>query len=99
MVSLKAHLQLSDAVAQMMQSCMLAAARTWAASVLQGLSLWSDAMRRPPAVSAAHGPDAGRDAPPAAFSTYRSGGGHAVAQVIVPGADAAPAPFAVEQGR
>ncbi len=86
MLTSKAHLQLSDAMAQMLRACALAAARTWAASVLGGLSLWSEALR-PPALRVAEAPVVGQGPVPGSFANYRSGGGHAMAQVIVPAED------------
>jgi hypothetical protein len=58
----------------------LAANRTWTVSALQGLSLWSE-MLASRSTQYGSGPSGAVRDP---YSSYRSGGGHAVAQVIVP---------------
>jgi hypothetical protein len=80
MLALKAQTELAEAVAQMTRFCMLAAVRTWTRPALLGLSLWSDLLL-PPSVSRPEG----SSALPGAYASYRSGGGHAAAQVIVAG--------------
>ena len=91
MLTVNDQSQLAEAMAQMMRSCVLAATRTWTAPALQGLSMWSEMLapgaHRPVGSGAA---GAARDS----YSSYRSGGGHAVAQVIVAGEDAALAGWA-----
>jgi hypothetical protein len=91
MLTLTAQSQLADAMAQMTRSCALSATRAWTASALRGLALWSEVMATPLArrpdrsdVPAEGQPEGAHDDAGAAFSSYRSGGGHAVAQVIVP---------------
>jgi hypothetical protein len=86
MLTSKAHLQLSEATAQTLRMCALAAARTWTAPVLGGLSLWSQVLRVPP-LRAAAPPVAGQPPSAGSFASYRSGGGHATAQVIAPDGD------------
>jgi hypothetical protein len=86
MLTTNAPLQLSHATARMMRACALAAARSWSVPVLGGLSLWSQVLRVPTPPPSA-GPAVGQPPAPAAFASYRSGGGHAVAQVIVAGED------------
>jgi hypothetical protein len=77
MLTANTQSQLAASMAQLLCSYALAANRTWVASALHGLTLWSELMLLP----CAH--DTGQ----APYASYRSGGGHAVAQVIVPGAD------------
>ena len=91
MLSLTAQSQLADATAQMMRSCALAATRTWADTALRGLSLWSELMIAPGARTRPPGASPAREAEQASYSSYRSGGGHAVAQVIVAGEEIAQA--------
>ena len=76
MLTTNAQSQLAASMAQLLCSYALAANRTWVASTLHGLTLWSELMLMPGA----------HDVEPAPYASYRSGGGHAVAQVIVPGA-------------
>lgn len=91
MLTLNAQAQLADSMAQMMRCWALAANRTWTASALQGLSLWSEMLA--PGTRTRDGSGAAA-AQRLSYSSYRSGGGHAVAQVIVPGDDAALAGWA-----
>jgi hypothetical protein len=78
MLTVKAQTELADAMAQAMRSCMLAATRAWWGTALRGLSLWADLMPRPDG----RGPESATDAS-GPYSSYRSGGGHATAQVIL----------------
>ena len=94
MIHSKAQIQLADAMANMMRACALATTRAASTSVFQGMSFWAgvvsasanrqgqarDAMLPPPEDDPSHA-DASSEA---AFSSYRSSGGHAVAQIIVP---------------
>jgi hypothetical protein len=77
MLTTNTQSQLAASIAQLICSSALAANRTWIASTLHGLTLWSELMLLPGA----------HDTGQAPYASYRSGGGHAVAQVIVPGAD------------
>jgi hypothetical protein len=77
MLTTNAQSQLAASMAQLLCSYALAANRTWVASALHGLSLWSGMLLLPGAHGEEHAP----------YASYRSGGGHAVAQVIVPGLD------------
>jgi len=86
MLTLNAQTQLADSMAQMMRCWALAANRTWTASALQGLSLWSEMLAPGTRTQDGSGVAAAQRL---SYSSYRSGGGHAVAQVIVPGKDAA----------
>lgn len=98
MMYTKSQSQLADVTFEMMRACTIAAARALSASMVHGVSFWARlastqaALRAteanpPPVVesdpSAGQAPriDTGADT---AFSSYRSSGGHAVAQVIVP---------------
>jgi hypothetical protein len=81
MLDFRTQSQLADAAAQMMRACALAATHSWTASTLRGFSLWAELVGIPSA----------REARRAAFSSYRSGGGHAVAQIVYPAVDVAPA--------
>jgi hypothetical protein len=47
MLDLDAHARFADATAELMRSCAVAAAQTMTASAFQGLTLWSDLLRRP----------------------------------------------------
>ena len=47
MLDLDAHTRFADATAELMRSCAVAAAQTMTASAFQGLTLWSDLLRRP----------------------------------------------------
>lgn len=89
MLDIKSHSQLAEATAEMMRACAFATARAASTSMFQGMSFWSRMLNSPAASS---GPaDAQAQEPPAsvepsadtAFASYRSSGGHAVAQVIV----------------
>ncbi len=91
MLTLTAQSQMAEATAQMMRACVLSATRPWTDSTLRGLSLWSEMVLA--AGDRARGAETGSRAPaqdttPGSYSSYRSGGGHASAQVIVAGADA-----------
>ena len=79
MLDFRMQSQLADAAAQMMRACALAATHSWTASALRSFSLWAALLGVPSA----------REARRAAFSSYRSGGGHAAAQIVCPVADAA----------
>lgn len=90
MLDIKSQSQLAEATAEMMRACAFATARAASTSMFQGMSFWSRMLNSPAASS---GPDAQAQepSPPAsvepsadtAFASYRSSGGHAVAQVIV----------------
>ena len=92
MLDIKSQSQLAEATAEMMRACAFATARAASTSMFQGMSFWSRMMLHSPA--AIPGPaDAHVEEPPtqasaeppadSAFASYRSSGGHAVAQVIV----------------
>ena len=92
MLDVRSHSQLAEATAGMMRACALATARAASAPVFQGMSFWSWMLRtsaaRPackPTPNAQTEQAQTQAEPPTepAFSSYRSSGGHAVAQVIV----------------
>ena len=77
---------MAEATAQMMRTCVLAATRPWTDSTLRGLSLWSDmilASGRANYVDALSRALVGQDTTREAYASFRSGDGHASAQVIV----------------
>ena len=91
MLDIKSQSQLADATAEMMRACAFATARAASTSMLQGMSFWSR-MLNSPAASSEPAPAQAQETPPpapaepqadTAFASYRSAGGHAVAQVIV----------------
>jgi hypothetical protein len=90
MLDIKRQSQIADAAADAMRAGALAAGRTVSGWMCRGMSLWARMLSGSPPASAAGAPDArpehGPPLEPAepAFSSYRSSGGHAVAQVIVP---------------
>jgi hypothetical protein len=93
MLDTKLQSQLVDATSAMMRAYVVAATRSWTASATGGLVLWASMLgvaasrdgvwpeeRRPAdAMTPAATIDAGF------FSSYRSDGGHAVAQIVAPG--------------
>jgi hypothetical protein len=89
MLDIKSQSQLANAAAEMMRACVFATARAASTSVLQGMSFWSR-MLNSPAASSEPAPAQVQEPPTSAepqadtaFASYRSAGGHAVAQVIV----------------
>ena len=62
--------QMINSSAAIMRAFAVAAARTMSASAYQGMKVWSGLLKAEPAAAAGG-------------SSYRSAGGHAVAQVIV----------------
>lgn len=93
MLDIKSQSQLADATAEMMRACAFATARAASTSLLQSMSFWSrmlnasaassepaPAQVQLPPTSAETSTDTATDT---AFASYRSSGGHAVAQVIV----------------
>ena len=95
MLDFKTQLQLVDATATVMRAYLRAATNTYAASAGRSLSLWSELLEAAGAVGSWNGAaqpkpsrtqssDAARAKPDADFASYRSAGGHAAAQVIVP---------------
>ena len=89
MLDIKSQSQLADATAEMMRACVFATARAASTSVLQGMSFWSRMLNSPaassePAPAQVQVPPTTAETPiDTAFASYRSSGGHAVAQVIV----------------
>ena len=91
MLDIKSQSQLADATAEMMRACAFATARAASTSMLQGMSFWSRMLNSPAASSEPAPAQAEETTPQApaepqadtAFASYRSSGGHAVAQVIV----------------
>ena len=89
MLDIKSQSQLAEATAEMMRACAFATARAASTSMFQGMSFWSRMMLHSPA--AISGPAAQIQEPPTSaeppadspFASYRSSGGHAMAQVIV----------------
>lgn len=91
MLDIKSQSQLAEATAEMMRACAFATARAASTSMFQGMSFWSRMMLHSPA--AISGPAAQIQEPPtqasaeppadSPFASYRSSGGHAVAQVII----------------
>jgi hypothetical protein len=79
MLQIQSQQQLAEATAGMMRACALAAAQAASAPLFQGISFWSWMLRtseqQAPAPAEAH--------TDAAFASYRSSSGHAVAQVVV----------------
>jgi hypothetical protein len=86
MLTVTVQSQMAEATAQMMRACVLAATRPWTDSALRGLALWSEIM-----LAAGERAPAAQDTTARSYASYRSGGGHAAAQVIVPGRDDPPA--------
>jgi mevalonate pyrophosphate decarboxylase len=91
MLDIKRQSQIADAAADAMRASALAAGRTVSRWMCRGMSLWARMLSgSAPASAAGDAPHArSENAPPRepaepAFSSYRSSGGHAVAQVIVP---------------
>ena len=91
MLDIKSQSQLAEATAEMMRACAFATARAASTSMLQGMSFWSRMMLHSPAAISGPAMHKSRSTaqasaePPAdtAFASYRSSGGHAVAQVII----------------
>ena len=96
MLDIKSQSQLAEATAEMMRACAFATARAASTSMLQGMSFWSRMLNSPRAPHLGTGGMSSLQAqethrtptsaePPAdtAFASYRSSGGHAVAQVII----------------
>jgi hypothetical protein len=86
MLQSQSQQQLAEATVDMMRACALAAARAGSTPLFQGIAFWSWMLR----ASAARPTPGTRTAqalaetsPDAAFASYRSSSGHAVAQVIV----------------
>jgi hypothetical protein len=96
MLDFKAQSELAEAGATLMRTCAVATAQTMSASALRGLSLWTQVLRSASAgpqqtaaaspaltpAAVAHCADAPAPAD-AGYASYRSAGGHAVAQVII----------------
>ena len=82
MLTLTAQFQAADVIVHMARACAVAGTRAWTASMLQGLSLWSGLLQ---GSGGDGGSTPGRGAVDGQepYSSYRSGGGHAVAQVIM----------------
>lgn len=91
MLDIKSQSQLAEATAEMMRACAFATARAASTSMFQGMSFWSRMLNSPAASSGPADAQAQEPSPPTsvepsadtAFASYRSSGGHAVAQVIV----------------
>jgi len=89
MLDIKSQTQLADATAEMMRACAFATARAASTSMLQGMSFWSRLLNSsvassgPVPAQAQEPPTSGEPQADTAFASYRSSGGHAVAQVIV----------------
>lgn len=89
MLDIKSQSQLADATAEMMRACAFATARAASTSMLQGMSFWSrmlnsSAAGSEPSPAQVQVLPASAETPAdTAFASYRSSGGHAVAQVIV----------------
>jgi len=90
MLDIKSQSQLAEATAEMMRACAFTTARAASTSMFQGMSFWSRMMLHSPA--AISGPAAQIQEPAqasaeppsdSAYASYRSSGGHAVAQVII----------------
>ena len=99
MLDIAAHSRLAEATAEMMRACALATARAASTSMLQSMSFWPRMLYASAAHPAfafpsgapalanapvnATSPQVPAEPPADTFASYRSSGGHAVAQVII----------------
>jgi hypothetical protein len=84
MLDTRCHSHLADAAADMMRAYALATTRAATSSMVRGMSFWSWMLTM--SASQPSQEETAETSGEAAFACYRSAGGHAVAQAIVPDA-------------